>query len=670
MARFWWQDLRPTWTGVDRVADAVASVAPRFTPPRPTVGFLSVDQVAMIKRMGALALQESRHRHMGYPPGLADAIFRAARRLMDATPWFNPAYQPLTSPDAFGYWQDLAIDSLRMFADHLPHDTGASGAAVTVEAIGECRRARRLVLEIVQRIHNDRHISEPAGIYWGEVEENASNFGATGSKILSQLKRMLKDDTDSVLERVLDDMSIGDVRSLLDGTPFAAALRVHVPLTIPLVQSRSIIWICGGMGWGKTLIVIDELRRRLRLGHGCLVFDTQDLTQKILESCDLPADRIVLVDPTDDRFRPKINPCKIGGSAKPAQFLNLFNRIMDAIGADITAPQKIVLEYLGQIVQAMPVPTLGELIEILSGDSTGKISRYESRLPDAVAKWVSAEWDTPAMIQSREAVRRKVSALNGSPELAGMFGAIDTNFDIGALLNAGKLVIIRLDKDVLADKVTMVGTIFLALATAAMWGKNTRDPNLADWVWFLDELKDYVGDNGCDHLATFLSQCRKYRVSPVIAHQQFRGQLPEELVIALHNSQVRIFGGIGNSKHATDAAALLKCSKQQLTSLKLKTNGDAGTPYPDKSLDTPIAGRFICKIQGRVDDGVELEVQFPVNGVPDALSDQELDDRMTELAKHWSAQVKRADVTASPAGDSVVRVVQWPERRNLGGRRQ
>lgn len=149
----------------------------------------------------------------------------------------------------------------------------------------------------------------------------------------------------------------------------------------------------------------------------------------------------------------------------------------------------------------------------------------------------------PLMIES---LLNKVSALTLNPKLRLILGASENRLDLRRIMDEGKVLIVNLgscDQET-RDLLGSLLTVFLEQAAFSRveLPKEERRP----YFLAIDEFQRFTANEGSARvLAEVLSECRKYRLHLIFAHQYLSQLESERLLGALEQAQVKVVFGTG-----------------------------------------------------------------------------------------------------------------------------
>ena len=210
-----------------------------------------------------------------------------------------------------------------------------------------------------------------------------------------------------------------------------------------------------------------------------------------------------------------------------------------------------------------------------------------------------AQYNERYAIEAIAPIQNKVGTLLSPPAIRNMLGQVKSTIDVRRLMDDGQVLIVNLAKGKLGKAPTHLLGAFLAtaFAQAAEARADVLEHERRDFTLYADEFQHFATDS----FATILSEARKYRFGPVLAHQ-FLGQLTPLLRQAVIGNAGSILAfrlgaedaplisnelGIENASALTDTANFSAWAK-------LTRNGIPGDARPIYTLppDACVGGRI------------------------------------------------------------------------------
>lgn len=316
---------------------------------------------------------------------------------------------------------------------------------------------------------------------------------------------------------------------------------------------RRAIYVLGTQGAGKSTLLGHLAEQFADAGEGVLLIDTKGELAEDVAARTRHADRLVFVAPGRCFFPegPRywaLNPFDFD-RAEPHlaeivvyNLLSLFERM--GLAKLDTMPQVVqMLEMATRLALVGEPASFTDLLAILQVTSPLRRrlldeGRRTGRLGATVASfWEDFEERTPA--QRREATRTTIARLNrllGPEVIARLLTPARSTLRLAEWLDAGKLVVCDLGTrlGIGAQGVPrLLGNLLVAQAISLTFARPIGRGRV--WRVLVDEFHELAGDQ----FAELITQGRKFRVFPVLAHQNL-AQLGERVANAATSCPVRL----------------------------------------------------------------------------------------------------------------------------------
>jgi len=306
-------------------------------------------------------------------------------------------------------------------------------------------------------------------------------------------------------------------------------------------------YIVGATGTGKTKFLEHLIQQDIQNGNGFGVIDPHgDLIEDIkglLIFRYLPTDpeiseRVVLVDPTDTRYTATFNPLeKVSGVSIPEQVNELisgFKKIWsDSWGVRMEDLMRNSLIALGEAeLTLLELPYFlshrGFRESVLEKVSHPLVQEYFKRF-NRVTDRGQVTWIEPVM--------NKLNAFFADERIRQMFTSERSSFNIRAIMDEKKILLIKLDKGKLKDSSDLLGSLLMAKIQMAAFSRSDLPPSKrVPFYLYIDEFQSFASES----FSVVLSEARKYGLSLIMAHQTL-SQIPEELrSLILGNAGIQV----------------------------------------------------------------------------------------------------------------------------------
>ncbi len=472
---------------------------------------------------------------------------------------------------------------------HLPDSAyeAATTAALSVPLVSLMPGSREFVDQVVK-------IFDPFSTHATDMEQRA--FQATAGTIFDNLLRasgLAAEDLPQKKHKLVyphqATLSPLDLaKSYLAGTPLHALAALPIPFSIPLERRFEHTHVLGGTGHGKT-----QLLQTLMLNDfddperpSVVVIDSQGDMLKVLSRLARfdPAvdDRLIIVDAGDlewplrlnmfDVDRNRLGQLSLGARTQILSgILELYQYLFGALfGAELTAKQTVVFNFLAQLMLAIPGANIQVLRDLLD-DPTPYLKHIDTLEPTARSFLVDHLFDKKnrQYAETRQQILRRLFHLLGTPGFAPMFSHPKNALDMKAAMDQGKVVLINTAKDKFRSETSaifgryMVALVMQAALERAADDERTRRPAFV----YIDEAADYFDDN----IDTLLIQARKFKVGLILAHQHLDQLTPKLRASVMTNPAVRFAGGV-SEKDANTLDGNMKTTEQFLMSMSKRAD--------------------------------------------------------------------------------------------------
>lgn len=311
------------------------------------------------------------------------------------------------------------------------------------------------------------------------------------------------------------------------------------PVELTYAARKLSTYVIGGMGMGKTTLLLNLILSDIGRGDGLCVLDPHgDLTQDILAR--IPAGRepdVIVWEPfeIEQPFGLNLFECADISNANLvdqicSQALGTFYKLFhDSWGPqmeDLLRATFLTLIYN----QALPVaqrPTLGEIPRLLTDQA------YRAHLVAHVENQAVREfWQyTYDPLKPHEQIEYHRSSLNKvrrfllNNTIRNIVGQSTSSLNLRTIMDQGQILLVNLSKGQLGeDNSSLLGSILVGkLFTAALSRSNLPFAQRRPFHLIVDEYQNFA----TSAFAAFQTEARKFGVDTVVAHQT-RAMLPAE----------------------------------------------------------------------------------------------------------------------------------------------
>lgn len=400
------------------------------------------------------------------------------------------------------------------------------------------------------------------------------------------------------------------------------------PQSLPDRKRTEHMMIVAGSGSGKTQLLQTLLLKDLDEDATIIVIDSQSsLINNLLNV--VPVDRLVHITPTDRGYPLALNLFEKG------QDSSLYEYIFQAFGGELTPQMATVFRYVARLVASIPQGNINTMRIILEKNGLTLYQSYIPTLPPIVRAFFETQYETDrSVLESRQAVLRRLYAALENETFAAMFSAPQTKLDIAQAMNDKKVILIDTAKGTLTgDTFKIFGRFFLAQIAKAMFNRTNPYPYRV--YLYIDEFQEYAGEEG--FVTELFTQARKWNVGIIVAFQ-YLAQMPEQVLKAVMSNTALKFVGKVSAADEKAMAAELRVKAVDVWQRK---------------------GRFHINFRNTVNGADYWDVEF---GRLEAMNKRSLDEleniryRMRE-AYSWKPQPYQPEPTSDP--DDVAETGKW-----------
>jgi hypothetical protein len=292
-------------------------------------------------------------------------------------------------------------------------------------------------------------------------------------------------------------------------------------------------YVVGASGAGKSKFLEFLIRQDIAKGngfgvvdpHGDLVEDVKGYLALTLTKEELE-ERVVLIDPTDERYTVAFNPLEklegVSSAEIAAELVEAFKKIwVDAWGArmeDLLRNTLIALIEAELTLDDLPRFLIDEDFResVLERVSHPIAKRYFQRF-NALAPRTREEW--------MESTLNKVNAFLSDDRIREIFSYQKSSFNLREIMDNRKILLIKLDRGRLKENGDLLGSLLMTkIRMAAFSRSNVPREKRIPFYLYIDEFQNFATEEFIDTL----SEARKYGLVLILAHQNL-SQLPKNL---------------------------------------------------------------------------------------------------------------------------------------------
>jgi hypothetical protein len=292
-------------------------------------------------------------------------------------------------------------------------------------------------------------------------------------------------------------------------------------------------YVVGASGTGKSKFLEFLIRQDIQKGngfgvidpHGDLVEDVKGYLALRLSKEELE-ERVVLIDPTDERYTVAFNPLEklegVSSAEIAAELVEAFKKIWaDAWGARM---EDLLRNTLIALIEAEL--TLDNLPRFLIDDDfrenvlervTHPIAKKYFQRFNALAPRTREEW--------MESTLNKVNAFLSDDRIREIFSYQKSSFNLREIMDKRKILLIKLDRGRLKENGDLLGSLLMTkIRMAAFSRSDIPKEKRVPFYLYIDEFQNFA----TEEFIETLSEARKYGLVLIMAHQNL-SQLPKQL---------------------------------------------------------------------------------------------------------------------------------------------
>lgn len=300
-----------------------------------------------------------------------------------------------------------------------------------------------------------------------------------------------------------------------------------INLLIPPPHRLRHLYCIGGTGSGKTMfmesVISQDIKGKAAFGlidpEGDLY--TRTISHFLIENPDTPldelAEKLVLIEPSNDRYALPLNCLKALGDYKPYTIVDnmlfAFRKAWkDSWGdrmADIMRNSMLLLIEHGY--------TLNEMPKLLNDKQFRTNLAKRSKNQDLRGFWLEHLEGIRASEYRYwiESTRNKISAFISNPYIRPLISQKET-IDFKEIMDSGKTCLIYISQDHLKESGDLLGMLLVTkMLMSAMAREDISSGNTNPWYLYIDEFQNYATDSFLE----ILTQARKRGLGLFIQHQ-------------------------------------------------------------------------------------------------------------------------------------------------------
>ncbi len=302
-----------------------------------------------------------------------------------------------------------------------------------------------------------------------------------------------------------------------------------VPIEMSAVDRVKHTYVLGKTGAGKTNFLKNLVRQDIAAGRGVAIIDPHGpLVDYALAHCGDRIDDVVLLDFSDERFLPKLNPLNVD-SELPADSNKAIDELLDILVRktfnQFSGPvfedtvHTMLASVLAPEVSNLAEPSVPAAVELLRRKAARSWLAESIESSDELKQ----DWQTFNSMASHSVaehvrwVLAKFAVFSSDGPLYAVSGAPSSPLSFRKIYDEGQILLVKIPETSLGSRASgIVGSIvFSRLHRAARSGGRSEDQ---PFMVYLDEFQKFVDVE----LEEMVAEARKFGLALTFAHQNTR----------------------------------------------------------------------------------------------------------------------------------------------------
>ncbi|HEY5306389.1 MAG TPA: hypothetical protein VIJ52_06955 [Pseudolabrys sp.] len=492
-------------------------------------------------------------------------------------------------------------------------------------------------------------VVQPGGIFEQFIGTYNNAVEEVSAKLLSQTR--LKQE-EYVLPEQFEGTAAETVKAYLSRTPWYEPFTTPVPFTFDDIRFQH-QWIVAPTGSGKTQLlkaqIAADLPKVARGEASIVVMDSQgtkpgtlvgDLIRLKLFAPGGPLeDQLVFLDP-DPAHPLALNLFDFGLDKTEAMTererrayltsaIDLAEFIINGlVGAEQTPMMKGISRYIIQALMVIPDATIETFRDLMAKGGYEKYRPYIAQLDDYTRDFFETRFSAQQYDATKAGVFWRIDTMMADPTFREMFLNPRNRLDLAKELDAGKVIVVNTDRELLKPDGTEAFGRFILAKLLLATQQRSADANPLPTYVYLDECQDYIHSE--ERIADLIDKARKQRVGFVFAHQRLANIRSANVADALANTAIQFAGG-----NKTDAAALANL---------IHTEPEFIERQPPLS--------FAAYVKGRTDRAIQVSVPYGVVDEMEKMTEEEEAQIRNVMRERYGAPMRGRRAPPPPAVDT------------------
>lgn len=353
-----------------------------------------------------------------------------------------------------------------------------------------------------------------------------------------------------------DDMRV--IHGLYELGEMADRIKmIRVSPTIPDALRVEHHMIVATTGHGKTTTLLNMILKDLHEDCAIVVIDIQgNMIRKLATR--VPLDRLILIDP--ETCPPALNMFAPQSNMTLSNLLELYLYIFSSAGQPLTGRQATAFSALCRLCLAIPGATLHTLATMLEPNGTELYKDEIATLGPQSQSFFKRYKEAGVYRATKEEIGPRMDMMLEEGPFADMVGAKTLGIDIFKEINAGKVILINTNRNLMGKHSPIFGRFFIGQVMQAVRKRKEGEKHKRVYL-YCDEFGDFADNN--DMLTDCFSQGRQYNLGMVICFQYFT-KIGEQIRAAITGcTNIKFAGGV-SADDITYVAKQMKTSPEMI----------------------------------------------------------------------------------------------------------
>lgn len=371
------------------------------------------------------------------------------------------------------------------------------------------------------------------------------------------------------------------IKRVFKDTPILDFFETPIPIAWEYRDRFAHTHIIGRTSSGKTTLIermVSEDIRSPQKPSLVIMTPHRELVRELQNYAGELGDRLIVVDPSDEKYPPAINPFHSQRQVRPNHVIETFGYILASLDLELTEKQKTLWIETVRMLLVMPKvrgrnATIVDICDFL--ESPRDYVELVDALPDRDRKYfykaiipaLNAHGRVEKTIfdGTREEIGYRLRNLLFNDAAREVLSATETNVDFFEELNHGSVILVDTAKSSIGEASTVFGGMVLALIMQAMLARDDHDKRLWHPTFvYVDECANYMSDD----ISEMLTELRKFNCGLILAHHELAQAYSRSAALAASIvSQPAIRFAHPSSKDAAELSREMRTTAEFLENL-------------------------------------------------------------------------------------------------------